>query len=359
MDAKLYIYNEYRYTMRGDDMTLNSPMRERVNLSPHNMITTKSICLLPISRFSKALDTDREVNTDKAYGYSDIQIKGVGIDELDEMTLACLTHKMFKENMLEVVVSCDDILDFMKMPSKERSKWRKKVEQSIDNVRHTSFSYRKITKENAHESLGNIAIHNRSFIEQYDYVENLDLFKIKMSRSYADLFIDDNYVLNMHVKVYKTIKSQYARVLFKALSNFRYTSDSIIDLDAEHVAITLSLTDKEAKRRNEQIKRAFVELVKLGFVKEYELLKKGRKNRIVCKLTKKFDMLSNEQHKLDQLNDVYVRVDKVSATDEITDDAFPDAFLTDSELKAKQELTTTDFSDFDSFSYENFKELDK
>jgi len=275
--------------MENNDMLLNSTIRSRVNItSPHNMIITKTLTLLPIHRVGKQMVKPEKKQ--KAFGYRDIEVRGVGFDEFDLITLCGLTIKMFAENTRQIFISLNDIADYHCVDRTDRYRVKPKIKTSIDNIFNTSMEY----TEGAIE-------YSRHFIERKNYDPKTEIYTIVLSEEYAELFSHDNYVINVNVKVFKNVgKSKFTRLLLNTMSNRRFSTRTIIK--QEDLIANLSLTSKEKKKINELLKDCFNELVEDGFITDLEILDVGNSKEYAFNQTSLYSDLNKKQNEEDYQN---------------------------------------------------------
>lgn len=307
-----------------DDLLFQADTKSKVNMNQNYIAVTKSSALITCRRVFD-VDTVSPV-IPKLYEYTNVIMKGVGMDEFDVVTLGALTNKMFATNRLAFDISENELLDAHSIPVNNRFRYRDKIRASLTNILNTSCQYHHKEK-----------IYNKSYIDEPVYGDN-GVFEITMKRSFADSFIDEPMVLNIHKKVLKLITSEDAAFLMIALLTFRFHKHAVNETYLCNIANSLNVSHLETKRKNERIKRAFEFLVKGGYVTNYKNFKKSGMHMVAFTVSDKFDQLAREQQKLDVINNTYYNPSDAIKSGNVTidndgviQDEWPDFFKTSAE----------------------------
>ncbi|WP_313043533.1 hypothetical protein [Pseudomonas sp.] len=322
--------------MENDDL-FNEETRSKINSNVNYMTVAKELALLPLRNIDKeGVDAEFSKSFTKHFSYENVVIKGTGLDEFDQFTLAALFQKMFADNRLRFEISENDLLDFHMIDVNQRFKYRQKIRDSLQHIFNTSYSFRHKSK-----------VYNRGFIDEMTFDDDGTL-DIAMKRSFADIYVEQDMVLNINKIVLKLIKSETASLLMMSLLTFRYDSFRVNEVYMASIVDQLGFENYAAKRKTESVKRAFETLVGLGFISDFAIMKRsaGVPAKIRFKVTEKFDVLSREQYKFDLVNKTYTVPTKAVEKGEVkistegvvllevADDEWPDYFKTPSEKAA-------------------------
>jgi len=300
----------------------NNELIMKISLAPYNMAMPKTLNLLPFNSdkkihfSSEALNKNELITADhickllpevfdntagveisNLYNeYSDIVLTGVGLDDFAVITMSCIGNKMLKRKSFELNIDEKEIFEFHQISEKEQYKWKDRVLISLVRISNTSVVYK--------DKEGIVKL--RSLVDSFDYDPRTGFYKINISRSYFDMFIDTAMVSNINVKAYKLIRSDFARALYRILLNFQYSEAGYILSEAD-IVNTLNIGGRETRERNQIIKRAFDELVSSGYISGFKIYKVGRIKHYQYTITNKLKEISSAENNKDkQQNQVVI-----------------------------------------------------
>lgn len=236
------------------------------------IILTKTQAVLPLFKvFNEDFNEDRKVA--KIDNYTNIVIKGKGLNKDSKSLLSMILKKCFNVNNANISFTEDDFLNYKGVDSTNKWKYRGLVKEALEDILSTRFSYTAVGFE-----------YNCNFFD--NYIEDLKekgSFNVTLSSSYIQMILRDKFHIKYPVEISNSIKGDTADIIYSFLKSNDYFKLNTIQM-AKIRTSCFSQSDLEKnnlKKTNEKIVKAIAQLEKLNLITDVQVVYKQGKRKII------------------------------------------------------------------------------
>lgn len=236
------------------------------------IILTKTQAVLPLFKvFNEDFNEDRKVA--KIDNYTNIVIKGKGLNKDSKSLLSMILKKCFNVNNANISFTEDDFLNYKGVDSTNKWKYRGLVKEALEDILSTRFSYTAVGFE-----------YNCNFFD--NYIEDLKekgSFNVTLSSSYIQMILRDKFHIKYPIEISNSIKGDTADIIYSFLKANDYFKLNTIQM-AKIRTSCFSQSDLEKnnlKKTNEKIVKAIAQLEKLNLITDVQVVYKQGKRKII------------------------------------------------------------------------------
>lgn len=244
------------------------------NISPIPVFFIKSPFFTPSSKNTNRLQEVRKIKYKNYYGYETVKISGLALNLNLDFKIFSTILKLRDESD-ENYISID-LIDFAELLGNKRKSVSKStknaLEESFNRLLSQNVSFIKKDDEGDTKKL---LMHN--ILNEISICFETNEVEIEFNDKVKDIYEKDKYVQFVNMDTFKTIKGEVA----KALWLFYEANSKFTSFPVENIKKRLILLQKETKEINRQIKKAHDELLSMGYLSKYEIIKRSTEYKIL------------------------------------------------------------------------------